>query len=127
MAIRDKIWFFATKNHPQGLVLTRPLALLNAILYPKRALLAWLKEDCGYNIYTNSWTIHGTVFSDGFLRALARETPTGRCFVVKNSSETEASYPILYASYYNLVKDPFTGEEFVKIMDHPPNDSCANQ
>ena len=122
MTIRDKIWFFATKDYPQGLVLTRPLALLNAILYPKRALLAWLKEDCGYNIWTNSWTIHGTVFSDGFLRAFTRETPTGRCFVVKRSEPFPTGRLIIHTYDCKFIRDPFTKKQYAMIDDQPMAD-----
>lgn len=41
-----------------------------------------LRQDCGYDPLTNSWTINGVMFTDGFFRAFTKNTPSNRCFTV---------------------------------------------
>lgn len=122
-SFRHKIWQFASRNHPQNMILTPPLALLRAILWPKAALLSWLHKDCGYSLWTNSWIIHGVEFSDSFFRSLATQTPEGRCFVVKRDKNVFNGKTTVYTHYYNLVSDPVTGKEFARI-DNNPFDAC---
>lgn len=121
-SFRQKIWDLASRNHPQNMILTPPLALLRAILWPKASLLSWLQKDCGYNLWTNSWTIHGVEFSDSFFRAFATQTPEGRCFVVKRDKNVFNDKPTVYTHYYNLVSDPVTGKEFARINSNPFDD-----
>jgi hypothetical protein len=63
---RDSIWDYISRNHPSHTVPTTPLAACRFVLYPKQSLLWMLQKDCGYDLRTNSWRIHGMVFSDAF-------------------------------------------------------------
>lgn len=97
------------------MILSPPLALFNAILWPKRSILSWLRNDCGYNFRTNSWTIYGVEFSDQFFRAFTTQTPEGRCFVIERDKNVFDGKPVIHAHYYDLVSDPTTGKEIARI------------
>lgn len=88
--MRKFIWKLATKNHPEGYVLTRPLLLLRAILYPLEWFYWHMGKTRGYQYESDTWDIEGIKYTGAALRALAESqgeiykiTRTGDCITLE--------------------------------------------
>lgn len=92
--MRDCLWSFAIKNHQEGSILTKPLLVLRAILYPLDFFYWKMSKTRGYQWESNTWTIGGVRYSDAALRAFAsaqgetfRITRSGDCITVERVSD----------------------------------------
>lgn len=88
--MRNQLWKWATANHPEGMILTRWLMVVRAILYPLDTFYWHCCSRNGYNPQYDEWRIHGVRYTDAALRALAkaqgetyRVTRTGECVTLE--------------------------------------------
>ena len=70
--MRDLLWSFASKNHPEGMILTKPLLALRAILYPLDFFYWKMSKAHGYQWESDTWNIEGVRYTGAALRALAK-------------------------------------------------------
>lgn len=72
---RIAAWRWLARNIPVGRILPPWLIVCQAVLFPQRALLWLLNRDCGFDLMTCCWTIHGVRFSDRLFMAMAQPRP----------------------------------------------------
>jgi len=84
--MRNKLWKWATANHPEGVILTRWLIVVRAILYPLDTFYWIYGSRNGYSPQYDEWHIHGIRYTGAAMRALAeaqgetyRITRSGDC------------------------------------------------
>lgn len=84
--MRNKIWKFAVRNHPEGVILTKLLMTIRAILYPLDFFYWRIGRSRGYQFESDTWNINGLRFTGAALRSLAeaqgetyRITRAGEC------------------------------------------------
>ena len=70
--MRDLLWRFAVKNHPEGTILTKPLLALRALLYPLDYFYWKMSKTRGYQIESDTWIIHGVRYTGAALVALSK-------------------------------------------------------
>lgn len=88
--MRNKIWKYAIKNYPEGVILTRWLMVVRAILFPLDTFCWRYGSRHGYNPRYDEWRINGIRYTGAALRALAeaqgeiyRITRTGECVTLE--------------------------------------------
>ena len=69
---RITIWRWLVRDVPAGQVLPPWLIVCQVFLFPKRALLWLLSRDCGFDLLTCCWKIHGVSFSDCLFMSMAK-------------------------------------------------------
>jgi len=69
---RIAVWRWLTQGIPAGQILPPWLSVCQIVLFPKRTLLWMLSRDCGFDLMTACWTIHGVRFSDRLFMAMAQ-------------------------------------------------------
>lgn len=69
--MRNLIWRFALQNHPEGQILSLPLLVLRALLFPLDFFYWRMSEARGYCWRSNTWNIHGIRYTAETLKALA--------------------------------------------------------
>ena len=69
---RITVWRWLTRSVPDGKILPPWLTACQVALFPRRTLLWLLNRNCGFDIMTACWTIHGVRFSDGLFMAMAQ-------------------------------------------------------
>lgn len=72
---RIRVWCLLMRGVPEGQVLPLHLRVISAILFPRRSLLWFLQKDCGFDLMTACWNIHGVRFSDRLFVAMADPRP----------------------------------------------------
>lgn len=72
---RITIWRWLTRNVPEGRILPSWLIACHAVMFPGRSLLWWLQRNCGFDLLSGCWTIHGVRFSDQVFMAMSRPRP----------------------------------------------------
>ena len=72
--MRNKLWDFFTRNHPDGAILTRRLRIIRALLFPLDALYWKLSKSRGYQYESDTWVINGVKYSGKALRTLSHAT-----------------------------------------------------
>lgn len=92
--VRDRLWRFAVRNHPEGMVLTKPLKFVRAILYPLDTFYWRMRKARGYQWESDTWIIYGVRYSSVSLMALAearggtyRITRNGECVTLERINE----------------------------------------
>jgi len=73
--MRDKLWQFARRNHPEGEILTRWLKVVRWVLYPLDTLFWKMSQTRGYNWDRDEWIIHGVRYSPVVFKTLAKPDP----------------------------------------------------
>lgn len=88
--MRNQLWKLATAKHPEGMILTRWLMVVRAVLYPLDSFYWKMSKSRGYQWQSNTWNIHGVRYTDDALRNLAesqgetyRITRTGECVTIE--------------------------------------------
>ncbi len=88
--MRKFIWNKATDKHPEGCVLTRPLLILKAILYPLEWFYWHMGKARGYQYESDTWDIEGIKYTGKAMRLLAnsqgetyRITRVGYCITLE--------------------------------------------
>ena len=69
---RITIWRWLIQDVSEGQILPLWLSVCQVVLFPKRTLLWMLNRDCGFDLMTACWTIHGIRFSDRLFMAMAQ-------------------------------------------------------
>jgi len=69
---RITVWRWLSQRHPDGQILPAWLIVCQVVLFPRRSLLWFLSRDCGFDLYSCCWTIHGVKFSDKLFSAMAQ-------------------------------------------------------
>ena len=72
---RMRAWYWLTRNVPQGQILPLYLRIAGFVLFPRQSLLWLVQRDCGFDLMTCCWTIHGVRFSDKVFMAMADPRP----------------------------------------------------
>ena len=72
--MREKIWSFARRNHPEGVFLSRPLMVLRALLFPLDFVRWWAWQSSGYDPTMDVWIIDGVKYSGEMLRLLSKSS-----------------------------------------------------
>jgi hypothetical protein len=68
---RIAAWRWLVRDVPAGQILPPWLTVCQIIMFPRRTLLWLLSRDCGFDILTCCWKIHGVRFSDCVFMSLA--------------------------------------------------------
>ena len=68
---RIDTWRWLTRDVPAGQVLPPWLNACQVFLFPRRTLLWLLSRDCGFDLFTCCWKIHGVRFSDCVFMSMA--------------------------------------------------------
>lgn len=91
--MRDLLWNLASKHHPKGTILTKPLLFLRATLYPLEFFYWKMSKAHGYQWKSDTWNIAGVHYTGEALRALAsaqgetyRITRVGECITFERVS-----------------------------------------
>lgn len=72
---RISIWRWLSQGVPEYQILPPWLIACQFVLFPRRALLWTLNQQCGFNPLTCCYTIHGVKMSDLLLMELAQPRP----------------------------------------------------
>lgn len=90
--MRNKLWLFAIRNHPEGKVLSCKLLFLRAILFPLDSFYWRMSKSRGYNIMNDTWSIYGVVYSNKSLVKLSnaqgetfKVTRSGKCVILEKT------------------------------------------
>ena len=84
--MRDQIWDWLRAKHPEGMLLTRWLLIVRAILYPLDFFYWRMSLNRGYHLESDTWTIYGVRYSGNALRQLAKAQ--GETYRVSREGET---------------------------------------
>jgi len=69
--MRELIWELAIKRHNEATVLSKPLLILRAILYPLDFFYWKMSDRRGYQWESDTWIIGGIKYTGATLRALS--------------------------------------------------------
>ena len=69
--MRTKIWKFVTRKQPEGAVLPGWLLIVRYVLYPADTFYWRMSKTRGYQPLTDTWNIHGVLYTETALRNLA--------------------------------------------------------
>lgn len=72
---RISIWRWLSRGTPENQVLPPWLTACQFVLFPRRALLWTLNQQCGFNLFTCCYTIHGVRMSDRVFMEIAHARP----------------------------------------------------
>ncbi len=72
MSLRNRLWRYLRRNHPEGCHLTRPLLAARAVLFPIDFIRWKLSAIDGFDWHTDSWVLDGVRFSHGSILMLTR-------------------------------------------------------
>lgn len=72
LVIREKIWRWFTAKHPEGMMLSKYLLIIRAILFPLDFFYWLMSESRGYQPMSDEWIINGVRYSGEAMRMLAR-------------------------------------------------------
>ena len=70
--MREQLWKWATAKRPEGMILTRWLLVVRAILYPLETFYWCYGSKNGYSPEYDEWRINGVRYTGSALRALAK-------------------------------------------------------
>lgn len=70
--MRESIWMWVSRNHPEGMVLTKWLYLIKAILFPLKFFYWKMSKAHGYQWETDTWNIEGVRYTGDALKAIAK-------------------------------------------------------
>ena len=68
---RIATWRWLVRDVPAGKVLPSWLIAFRVFLFPRQTLLWILSRDCGFDLLTCCWKIHGVRFSDCVFMSMA--------------------------------------------------------
>lgn len=101
---RWRLWEWFCKSQEPGTKLPWHLIALRLLIFPRESLLSVLSaefRECGFDIYSGCWVIHGNRYSDQFFRALETATPSGQCFTISIEEYADGQRgPIINTHYH---------------------------
>ncbi len=97
--LRQAIWNFAIKNHPEAMLLSRPLIILRAVLFPLDTIYWKINTKTGYQWLKDTWIIEGVEYSGKVMRDINnsngkvyRITRVGNCVHFERLRKFEGKY-----------------------------------
>lgn len=72
MNLREKLWMYAIRSHAEGTMLTKPLMLVRAALFPLDTLYWKMSRNTGYQWESDTWNIHGVKYTGKALLDLSQ-------------------------------------------------------
>jgi len=85
-SLRYRIWDRCTRRIPEGTIMPTWAVILNAALFPVRAMGALLyRRTYPFDIWTLTWNIHGARFSDRAMMTMAGRLDQGWYKFTRNS------------------------------------------
>lgn len=70
--LKDRIWYFARRNHPEGMLLTTWLLIVRTILFPVQTFYWRTGDGIGYQWEHDLWIIDGVKYSSKALNILSQ-------------------------------------------------------
>ena len=84
--MRNAIWEFARRNHPEGQILTPWLMAVRCMLFPLDMFYWKMSRTRGYNWDSDTWVINGVHYSGAAMRQLAN--PRGETYRIEGVGAT---------------------------------------
>ena len=69
--MRERIWEWVLRNHPEGTYLERRHLIIRWLLFPLDTFY-YFKQNQVYDVRTDVWTIHGVKYTGHMMRVLTK-------------------------------------------------------